>query len=303
MVILKFLKKMFWSAVFFITLCSSAAFGSSPLFHAEGSSFEAGPGFFLPEYQETTFIYFEKKNHTLRSKVTFCVERTKERIPVQYTISSRGQGQFSEYDRVSWESVATVEARDGILYPLHSQGIVREADTKTVLISKEKDFDYDREQIIYKFSYSRLGVSKEIVFPLKGLTVDSATLPFVLRSILAKGTPVEDITFYALTESENLYRIALKAWGSEELSLPLGKAQANKYQLIPQLGALTWLGRMLGPPTYMWFSVESPYDWLQYEGYEVDFASLQILGQAQSLSPAPGFQFIPFGEPSPDAGP
>ena len=238
-------------------------------------------GLSLPVYQEKTFIYFDQKTLSQRSRAVFRIEIISGKNPVQYTITSRGEGAFAEYQGVSWESAATLEVREGILYPLRSQGIVRDAETKEVLISKEKRFDYEQKQIIYKYFYSKSNAWKELVFPMKGLTLDSATLPFVLGSILAKGIPAEDISFYTFTESENLYRIAVQAAGIEDLSLSFGAIPARKYQLIPQLGALTWLGRIMGPPTYIWFSAENPFYWLQYKGYEVDFASEKILGQVQ----------------------
>ncbi len=244
---------------------------------------------FFPDYEILSFRYVEKDSLQPRSFVKFITQRTKHDSSVYYKFTSQGEGDYADYADVVWASESTAELRDGILYPLESKGSLRYKGAQEVIVKKEKYFDYAQKQIRYTSYDGQNKKTTRKIYPLKGLTVDSATLPHVLRSLINHDDSEEIPSFYIMTEADNFYHVTARHLGEEELLLADGPQAALKIQLIPRFGPLSWLGRAFVPPTYMWFSLDSPYDWLQYQGYEIDFSSLQVIGQVinqeKKLSP------------------
>ena len=126
-------------------------------------------------------------------------------------------------------------------------------------------------------------ITDEKTFPLKGLTADSATLTYVLKTYIARRNEKKYRDFYLLADKEKLYRVTIKEIGTEALDLPLGKTECVKLRLIPNLGILTGVIGSLIPPTFVWYIDEPPYEWLQYQGLETGIGSTHIRAHLEDL--------------------
>jgi len=217
---------------------------------------------------ETTEItYVDKKSGEFRSKLNVSLKK----IPGGYKISSFGKGDYDKYQDVTWETTAEMEDRKGLLYPLYSITII-----KDVNIKQEKRFDYEKRKIFYSVSGGEGNIIKEAAFPIKGLTAESATMTYVLKTFIAHRSDRAYRDIYLLSDRAKLYRVTIKPMGKEILDLPSGKVEAIKLRLIPNLGLLTGIIGSLIPPTYVWYIDQHPYKWLQYQGLETGIGSTHI---------------------------
>ncbi|MBU1148142.1 MAG: DUF3108 domain-containing protein [Candidatus Omnitrophica bacterium] len=222
---------------------------------------------FMPEAETKEIIYVDKKSGEFRSKLNASLKK----ISGVYHISSVGKGDYDKYQNVTWEITAEMEDRKGLLYPLYSITII-----KGVNIKYEKRFDYDKQKIFYSVSDSQRNIIEESVFPIKGLTAESATMTYVLKAFIAHRNDKSYRDFYLLSDKAKLYRVTIKPMGKEILDLPSGKVEAIKLRLVPNLGILTGVIGSLIPPTYVWYIDQPPYKWLQYQGMETGIGSTHI---------------------------
>jgi len=223
----------------------------------------------------TEITYVDKKSGEFRSKLTVSLKK----ISDGYKISSFGKGGYDKYQDVTWETKAEMEDRKGLLYPLYSITIIKNA-TDDISIKQEKRFDYDKRKIFYSASDSEGNIIKKTTFPIKGLTTESATMTYVLKAFIANRNDKTYRDIYLLSDRAKLYRVTIKPMGKEILDLPSGKIEALKLRLIPNLGILTGVIGSLIPPTYVWYIDQPPYKWLQYQGLETGIGSTHIRAYA-----------------------
>lgn len=226
---------------------------------------------FMPETETKEIIYVDKKTNEFRSKLNVSLKKISE----VYHLSSTGKGAYDEDQDVTWETKAEMEDREGLLYPLHSTTIIKNT-TEGVNIKHEKRFDYEKQKIFYSVSDSQGNIIKEAIFPIKGLTTESATMTYVLKAFIAHRNDRTYRDIYLLSDRAKLYRVTIKPMGKEILDLPSGKVEAIKLRLIPNLGLLTGIIGSLIPPTFVWYIDRPPYKWLQYQGLETGIGSTHI---------------------------
>ncbi|MCX5687410.1 MAG: hypothetical protein NTV71_02010 [Candidatus Omnitrophica bacterium] len=237
---------------------------------------------FMREHEKGTIVYIDKKASSQRSKSTFSTERTTENNKIIYKYAAWGKGDYDEYKNVSFYIEAQVEEKNGILYPIYSFNLIKNKNGD--LIAKhEKKFDYTKQKIYYTISNGKEEILENFVFPMKGFTVDGPTMIHFLKTFVAHIGESSYKTFYLISEKGQLYRINIKDMGIETLELPMGKITAIKLQLIPQLGILTSVAKSLIPPTFVWYSEQEPYDWLQYDGLETGVGSTHIIASKTTL--------------------
>ena len=231
---------------------------------------------FMHENENGNIVYINKETSSQRSKSAFSTERTIEDNRIIYKYTARGEGDYDEYKNVVFDIEVKMEEKNGFLYPIYSFNSIKNKDG-SLLARYEKNFDYTKQKIYYTVSNAKGTVIENIVFPMKGLTVDGPTMIHFLKTFVAHLGEKSYKTFYLISEKGQLYKINIKNVGVEILELPAGKIKAIKLRLIPELGLLTGIAKSLIPPTFVWYSEKEPYEWLQYEGLETGVGSTHII--------------------------
>ncbi|MFH1854649.1 MAG: hypothetical protein ABH815_04990 [Candidatus Omnitrophota bacterium] len=229
---------------------------------------------FMPESEHKEIIYVDKATGELRSRWNISLKKTFKDKRAVYEISSTGKGDYDKYRDAIWDVKAEIEERGNLLYPLYS--IVALKKTDGLEIKYEKRFEYGKQKIFYTISDSEGNIIEETTFPIKGLTADSVTMTYILKTFIACRDDKAYKDFYLLSDRGKLYRVTLKLIDREMLDLPLGSVEAIKLRLIPNLGPLTGIIGSLIPPTFVWYIDQPPYEWLQYQGLETGIGSTHI---------------------------
>ncbi|MBU1062326.1 MAG: hypothetical protein KJ952_06395 [Candidatus Omnitrophica bacterium] len=229
------------------------------------------------EQQETgNGVCVHKKSALHRSDFSLNIERFSRDGKVFYEFTEHGKGDYGKYEDVMWDITAEMEEQEGLLYTNFSVRIIRDRDNN-ILIKYEKKFDYDKGKIYYAATDGEGNIIKKKTFPIKGVTADNNIMTHFLKAFVAHRGEKKYRSFYLISSEPKLYRINIKIIGSEVLELPRGQVEAIKLRLIPDLGLLTGLSGAVIPPTFIWYTEESPYVWLQYEGLETGLGSAHIL--------------------------
>lgn len=231
---------------------------------------------FMEEYGNREGVYLYKETLQPRSTFSSSIKRFYRDGKVFYKFAEQGRGDYDRYKDVTWETVAEMEEKEGFLHTTYSIRIIRDR-VGDVIVKHEKKFDYDKRKIYYTAADGRGNIIKKGIFPIKGRTTDNETLVYFLKTSVAHHNDKTYKSFYLISSEPRLYRINIKTMGSEDLELPFGKMKAIKLRLIPDMGLLTGLSGALIPPTFIWYTEESPYIWLQYEGLETGLGSSHIV--------------------------
>lgn len=231
---------------------------------------------FMKEYENREGVYVYKETLKPRSTLSSSIERFSRDGKVFYKFTEQGEGDYDRYKDVTWEAIAEIEEKAGFLHTIYSIRIIRDRNGY-VIVKYEKNFDYDKQKIYYTAVDGRGNIVKKGTFPIKGKTTDNETLVYFLKTFVAHRNDKRYKSFYLISSEPRLYRINIKTMGSEDLELPFGKMKAIKLRLIPDMGLLTGLSGALIPPTFIWYTEESPHIWLQYEGLETGLGSSHIV--------------------------
>ena len=238
------------------------------------SAEETSPAF-MPEAEDKEVVYVDKKTGEERSRLSISLRKISRDDRIIYQISSRGKGDYDKYEDVTWETSSEIEEKQNLLYPLQSTTVIKEKSGQVSVMHKRR-FDYNRKKIFCSLLNADGNIIEEKILPLKGLTADSATMTYVLKTYIARRNEKKYRDFYLLSDKEKLYRVTIKEIGTEILDLPSGKVESIKLRLIPNLGILTGMIGSLIPPTYVWYIDEPPCEWLQYQGLETGIGSTHI---------------------------
>ncbi len=239
-------------------------------------------GTFMKEHGERKGIYVYKKTLEERSDYSFSFEKFSRDGKIFYRFIDSGKGDYSKYEDITWESIAEVEGKEGFLNTVYSIRIIRDKDGETI-VKHRKDFDYNKRKIFYTALDKENNVIKKTSFPIKGKTADNITLAYFLKTFVAYQGDKKYRSLYLISNEPRLYRITIKVVGSETLKLPFGEIEAIKLRLIPNLGILTGLSSAIIPPTFIWYTKDPPYTWLQYEGMETGLGSSHIIAYISNL--------------------
>ena len=234
------------------------------------------PKSFMEEYENRKGACVYKKTLQLRSNLTSSINRFSRDGKIFYKYTEHGKGDYDKYQDVTWEIDAEMEEKEDFLYLLYANRIIRDKEGN-IIVKYEKQFDYEKRKIHYISSDGKGNIIKKKNFPIKGKTTDNITLSYFLKTFVAHRSDKSYRSFYLISSEPRLYRIQIKVIGSEDLELPIGKIKAVKLRLIPDLGLLTGLSGVFIPPTYVWYTEQPPYIWLQYEGLETGLGSSHVV--------------------------
>lgn len=206
------------------------------------------------------------------------VRSTEDGVPI-VTLTLSGEGLTSPFSRdMKWESVAVWKA-DGSFTPLHEETVTKDAGGKTVM-KVNKSYDAETGTVIFKRddlegddSVDKRFETGSGFFIVEGLVLALRALPF--------GTG-ETVKTTFLTNEPDLYNVEFKQKGIETISTPEGELECYKVELVPKLGLLG-VFKTFFPKTYFWFTVDQPYRWVRYAGYENGLNTPEVVMESDSF--------------------
>jgi len=263
-------------SIVLIALC----FLSMPVLAFSG---ELSETFMLPK-ESSVVRYVDKKSGDLRSEVSSVVTREERDGKTIYVGKMKGKGSFDEFENCTWTVEGKMEERDGFLWPIYTLRTYYDADGKQIA-SFRKDFDYKKKRV-YIVSTDENGKERKKALPIKGKTIDNFTMIYFLKTYMAHRGDKKYKQYYYVSDEPKLYNMKLLDSGTEEFELPSGeKVQALKTNIYIDMGLLTGLTKMMIPPTFVWYTPDSPYVWLQYEGLETSLGSPHIIATIVERDP------------------
>ncbi|MFH1037186.1 MAG: hypothetical protein V1789_00765 [PVC group bacterium] len=228
----------------------------------------------------------------VRWTADWVLERVDEGPPAKYAVRDQLRGRFEGDDR---EQTRVTEAEflldRGRIRMQHSLLTVRDQKGR-VVHTLEKEFDYGKGVVRTRAVYPENGKTKRDEFEMRERLVDTKEIVSFLRGFpFPPPEEAEDedaeLEFTLLNESPDTYSVLVTCEGIEEVETPAGTFPCYKLRLVPDLGILTFLGRMLAPDIYMWFSVAPPHFWVKYRGLEGDLGSPSVVSELVEFNTAP----------------
>ncbi len=203
-----------------------------------------------------------------------------------YTVSYREEGIFGEENR---KECRLIESRftltGGNLSPLRSREIIRNKAEK-VVTTLEITFDRDRGEVRTKTVRAKDGVSRTDRFPLEPRMVYTQELWLLLRSFPfpRPGEERGEMTCEILTDKPASYSLLIQYDGEEDVTTPAGTFSCHRLRMIPDLGVLTWLGKLAAPTIYLWFAADPPHHWIRYAGPESGPGTPEVVIEAELIT-------------------
>ena len=229
----------------------------------------------LPVLESINIYNFSHPGGKPRSSFTMAFRTVTRNSQIFYEVTAVGKGAFDKYSHAEWTVTSQLVPEGKFIKPLWTQAEIKDFDGKKT-IWLETRFDYDKKKIIMTARDSKETTTKNFVYPIKGLTVDYASLHYFLKPFLAEEMRKKDQSFYFLTIEPALYKVNLRFEKNEKLNFPSGPTTALKLRLIPDFGVLSNILDKLVPPTYLWYENQPPYHWLKYQGLETGLHSPHI---------------------------
>ncbi len=229
----------------------------------------------------------------VRWEAGWVLERIEEGPPAVYTVRDEVRGEFGKKNSLQ---TRVTEGRfllaDGRIRMLRTVLTVSNPEDGVIRIL-EKDFDYRlrtvrtteidpvkkkarREE--FKMG-QELVDTKEIVSYLRGFPFPS---PAAAEENLGRR-----IEFTFLNETPDTYSIRVEYRGIEEVKTPAGTFSCHKLRLVPDLGILTFIGKLVAPDIYIWFTVEPPHFWVKYQGLEGDLKTPSVISELVDFQTSP----------------
>ncbi|MFH1039107.1 MAG: hypothetical protein V1789_10625 [PVC group bacterium] len=198
------------------------------------------------------------------------VKRLMDAPPDSYTASYREEGIFGDENR---KECRLIESRftltGGQLAPLRSRETIRD-QAGEVVNTLEITFDRERGEVRTQTVSGRGGIIRSDRFTLEPRMVYTQELWLLLRSFPFPRPGREDgeMTCEILTGKPASYSLLIQYDGREDVTTPAGTFSCHRLRMIPDLGVLTWLGKLAAPTIYLWFTIEPPHHWIRYAGPE-----------------------------------
>ena len=134
----------------------------------------------------------------------------------------------------------------------------------------EATFDYAGKTVRTRIASPPNDTIETKEFDLEGPMIPGYEIWLLLRGFPYPGMVREgnELTCEILTGKPASYSILFKHEEIEDVTTPAGTFSCHRLRLIPDLGILTWLGKLIAPTIYLWFTVEPPHNWIKYSGPE-----------------------------------
>ncbi len=220
-----------------------------------------------------------------RWSARWVLERVEEGPPAVYAVRDELAGEFGRKDTLQ---TRVTEARflleDGRIRMLRTVLTVREGAGEIVRVL-EKDFDHRLRTVRTVDLDPAAQQVRRQEFKMGEVLVDTKEIVSYLRgfpfpdSSAAEASLGRRIEFKLLNETPDTYSIRAEYQGIEEVETPAGTFACHKLRLVPDLGILTFLGKLVAPDLYMWFTVHPPHFWVRYDGLEGDLKTPSVISE------------------------
>jgi hypothetical protein len=184
-----------------------------------------------------------------------------KRRAVRFT--ENGTGRLSSFSReVRWSAEATWLA-DTDFQPVDIQKTVTATDGTPLLVERKH---FDRIKGTVRFE-RRKGNGR-----LETSTLEIPTDTLVVEGLAAvlRFAPIDEshpLAAHVLSNEPRVYSVTFEWRGREHIKTPAGEFDCYKVEMVPHLGVMNLL-RPFVTKTFFWFTVESPHNWVRYEGSE-----------------------------------
>ena len=184
-----------------------------------------------------------------------------------------GEGVHSPFTQeVRW-TILSWWSDNGSLLPLRSESTYTDL-VGTSLSQETHIFDWPRKQvrIEQRDLTKKKTTTRTLDIPSDTLGVDG--IARILQDLdFSRTTP---FNAHLLSNEPKVYDISLEVRGKERIQTKDGMADCYKLELVPHLGILSPL-RVFYPKAYFWFRLDSPHNWVRYEGLENGPGSPEIV--------------------------
>lgn len=234
----------------------------------------------------TQAVYRNYETGQKRSVVNLIFKRTPAASKDTFLLLQEGRGDYDKLENVTWTFESEMKLENGLWLPLWTTKTFKSLTGNPLLIRQYR-YDHENKKIITRAQDIENGTDKTITLPMKGLTLDSATLSFFLENFSIGVTAESPKKFYLVTSEQKLYEVNLKFMEEETLTINENPIESLKLRLIANMGILDEVFDRFIPPTFMWFE-KNPADghrrWLKYEGLETSLNSKRVIAE---LNPQP----------------
>lgn len=229
-----------------------------------------------PQYMDMNLKYTNVKDGTERMVATASFrEEPEAKYGRLWEVTINGQGE--------WMGYVDTKISQSAKFIHHEVGL-RVLETESVVFDEQgndaarfvKEYDYDRNTVIV---VKRGGVAahKFERFEMLGPTCDDVSLVHFLKAYNARDFVNEPYqVFYLVTNEPKMYKVRMIYVANDTLETNGVSRKAIKYQLKADFGPLTDIVAKMVPPTYVWYSRDYPFEFLQYQGMESGFRSAYI---------------------------
>jgi len=222
---------------------------------------------------------------SIRWSASWEMERIAEGPPARYVVTDILRGIFGEDDL---EQTRTTRAEflleRGQIRLLHSLLTVVDPAGK-IIFTLDKKFDHAEGVVRTRLINPEQDEVEEETFEMGGRMVDNKEIVSFLRGFpfpeIDRDEPgqVPTVELNFLNETPTSHSVLVEYEGTEEVETPAGKFLCHRLRLVPDLGILTFLGRVLAPDFRMWFTVAPPHFWVKYNGLEGELGTEEIISE------------------------
>jgi len=212
-------------------------------------------------------IALKERNREQHAQILLSVARRWHTTHDYLEIHEEGEGAFGVYQNIFWKTQSFSKLVGDQLQILESNTQIHDVNGR-LLTKFIKTYDYDKKMVTFQRLNAKEEIEHEEKFSFDGPICDDTNLVHFIRGILAEGHKDTYESFYLLTNEPKLYKVNMDHKGPEILNFPGRNVEANKFQLKADLGPLTEIAAILVSPTYVWYTKDYPYQWVQYQGMQ-----------------------------------
>jgi hypothetical protein len=159
-------------------------------------------------------------------------------------------------------------------------------DAGTAVKILQATFDEAKNAVTVRTSYPGRKKEETEKFDPGGKVVETKEVVSFLR-----GFPFREggeLDFEMLTDKPTTYSITATYEGEETVTVPAGTFVCHKVRLAPDLGILTFIGKIIAPDLYFWFTAQPPHFWVKFEGPDGERGAPDIVSELVSFNVSTG---------------
>jgi hypothetical protein len=209
-----------------------------------------------PSFADSEKIIYQcinKNDHAKRWEVQVDLTKNQQGEKIFLEQIEIGQGMsWKNKENGNWTTTSMFEVNSSIYQIFSKREFNSESGKKSF---ENKKFDFENNRAF--FGGKMLKINKEYI--------GQEGLGILMRSFIASG--LKKYSFHLLTNEPAKYKMDLKLLCIENITVPAGTFECYKIQMSPDLGLLK-IATVFIPPTYFWYTTNSPHFFIRYEGLE-----------------------------------